>query len=114
MYEDQKEVDQKDNPFGRDAGLAAVGHSADLVVPDQVEVKRRRKKIWRQLIGIVLAAMIAGTVTLAIVFAWISRDLPSPTKVVRHEGYASRIYDRNGALLFDIYEEAKRMPVSWE
>ena len=32
-------------------------------------------------------------------------------KVVRREGFATRIYDRNGVLLYDIYSRQKRTPV---
>jgi len=48
------------------------------------------------------------------VFAYFSKDLPSPTKVVRRDGYSSRIYDRNGQVLYDLYKDAKRNPVVWE
>lgn len=45
-------------------------------------------------------------------FAWYSKDLPSPTKVVRREGFATKIYDRNGQLLYDLYHDQKREPVT--
>ncbi|MFA6007182.1 MAG: PBP1A family penicillin-binding protein, partial [Candidatus Shapirobacteria bacterium] len=45
-------------------------------------------------------------------FVWYSKDLPSPTKVVRRDGYASKIYDRNGQLLYDLYNDQKREPVA--
>lgn len=47
-------------------------------------------------------------------FVWFSKDLPTPNKVVRREGFSSRIYDRTGLLLYDVYKDAKRMPVVWE
>ena len=47
-------------------------------------------------------------------FAWFARDLPQPGKVVRREGFATRIYDRNDQLLYDIYQQEKRTPVSLE
>lgn len=61
-----------------------------------------------------LAATVAGYLGLVVVFAWYSKDLPTPTRVVRREGFASRIYDRNGKLLYDVYKDAKRTPVIWE
>ncbi len=44
------------------------------------------------------------------------RDLPSPTKLLQADAYASssRIYDRNETLLFEIYAERNRSPVSLE
>ena len=38
-------------------------------------------------------------------------NLPSPEKVVRHEGYATQILDRNGETLYDIYVNQRRDPV---
>ena len=47
-------------------------------------------------------------------FVWYSRALPSPEKVVRRDGYSSKLYDRNGNILYDIYDEGKRDPVLFE
>ncbi len=41
-------------------------------------------------------------------------NLPSPDKVVRREGFASKIYDRNGVALYDIYNDERRNPISQE
>src|SRR6476660_9366772 len=38
-------------------------------------------------------------------------DLPSPDKVVRREGFSSKIVDRNGKALYDIFEQGRRIPV---
>lgn len=38
-------------------------------------------------------------------------NLPSPDKVVRHEGFSTKIMDRNGELLYDIFTDQKRTPV---
>ncbi len=38
-------------------------------------------------------------------------DLPSPDKVVRREGFSSKIYDRNGKPLYDIFEDGRRIPI---
>ncbi len=47
-----------------------------------------------------------------IAFAWVARDLPSPDQVVRRDGFATKIYDRNDNLLYDVYRQAKRTPVN--
>jgi 1A family penicillin-binding protein len=44
-------------------------------------------------------------------FIWYARELPSPDKVVRNEGFATKIYDRNEKLLYDVYENQRRTPV---
>ena len=78
--------------------------------------KKRDKKPfpWKKVLtglGIFVLVAILGTVAL---FAWYARDLPQPGKVVRREGFATRIYDRNQKLLYDIYQEEKRTPVAFD
>ncbi|MEK7521397.1 MAG: PBP1A family penicillin-binding protein [Patescibacteria group bacterium] len=40
--------------------------------------------------------------------------LPSPEKIVRREGFSTKIYDREGKLLYDIYDDKRRTPVKFE
>jgi len=47
-------------------------------------------------------------------FAWYAKDLPQPDKVVRREGFATKIYDREGRLLYDVFAGQRRTPVSLE
>jgi len=63
---------------------------------------------------VALGGMVLSVILLMILLVWFSKDLPTPTSVVRREGFASRIYDRNGELLYDVYKDAKRTPVVWE
>ena len=60
--------------------------------------------------GFVLA--IAGILFSFGLFAYYARDLPSPDKVVRREGFATKIYDRNNKLIYDLFENQKRTPVT--
>lgn len=39
-------------------------------------------------------------------------NLPSPDKVVRREGFSTKILDRNGEVLYDIFYDKRRTPVS--
>jgi 1A family penicillin-binding protein len=57
---------------------------------------------------------LVGYVAVLVAFVWYSKDLPTPNKVVRRDGFSSRIYDRNGELVYDVYKDAKRVPVVWE
>jgi len=61
-----------------------------------------------------LIAILAGFVGIFVLFAWYAKDLPTPAKVVRREGFSSKIFDRNGELLYDVYKDIKRTPVVWE
>lgn len=38
--------------------------------------------------------------------------LPTPDKVVRREGFSTKILDRNGKVIYDIYEDQRRTPVT--
>ena len=71
----------------------------------------RDKKFWFNFFRICLILMIIGIVMILGLFVWYSRSLPSPEKVVRRDGYSSKLYDRNGNVLFDIYDQGKRDPV---
>jgi penicillin-binding protein 1C len=78
-----------------------------------IEERRLRKiKIVRT---IAMAAAI-GAVAMVFVFfgafAWYSRELPKPGEVVRKAGYSTQILDRNGKLLYDLYDEERRKPVA--
>ena len=74
-----------------------------------IKLNKKRLAYWSVLAFFGLT--IVGFLGSFIVFAWFSKDLPTPSKVVRREGYASRIYDRNGELLYDVYKDSKRTPV---
>jgi penicillin-binding protein 1C len=61
------------------------------------------------------AISIFGLVVLSIIgffgaFAYFSRDLPQPGQVVRRDGFSTKIYDRNGELLFDVFGDERRTP----
>lgn len=42
----------------------------------------------------------------------LSFGLPSPDKVIRKEGFSTKILDRNGKVLYDIYADERRTPVT--
>ncbi|HLD25267.1 MAG TPA: transglycosylase domain-containing protein, partial [Patescibacteria group bacterium] len=71
-------------------------------------------KLWSTLalggfVGLLLLIFFIG-----ILFAWYAKDLPRPDKVVRREGLSTVVLDRNGEKLYDIFEEANRIPAKWE
>jgi len=73
----------------------------------------KSKKTWYNLFKFILVALGLGLIAVLVLFAWFSKDLPNPANVVRHDGFTSRIYDRNGTLIYDVYKDAKREPVVW-
>jgi 1A family penicillin-binding protein len=76
-------------------------------------LKRRIKKgkLFPTLAALVFFCVLGGVLSTTLLFAWYARDLPRPDKIVRKEGFATRIYDRNEELLYDVYGEQKRTPV---
>ncbi|MDP4009602.1 MAG: transglycosylase domain-containing protein [Candidatus Shapirobacteria bacterium] len=82
-----------------------------------VIVKRpsfRSKNTWLIIFKLALISIVVGFLGILILFVWYSKDLPTPAKVVRHEGYSSKIFDRNGELLYDVFKDANRTSVAWE
>ncbi|MBU2577832.1 PBP1A family penicillin-binding protein [Patescibacteria group bacterium] len=59
-------------------------------------------------------ALILGFILLGIIYFSILRDLPSPTKLSSPNSFpvSTKIFDRNGELLYDIYVEKNRTPIS--
>ncbi len=55
--------------------------------------------------------VIAGFIFLFFILPLLAFNLPSPDKIVRQEGYATKILDRNGESLYDIYSDKRRTPV---
>lgn len=58
--------------------------------------------------------VVGGMVGLVGVLAWVAKDLPSPDRIVRREGFSTKIYDRNEKLLYDVFADQRRTPVSLE
>ncbi len=75
------------------------------------EKKLLRAKRFRLLAFGFFGLVIFGIVAFLAMFAWYSRELPKPGEVVRKEGFSSKIYDRGGQLLYDLFEEERRNPV---
>lgn len=47
-----------------------------------------------------------------LIFPIIALSLPSPDKIVRHQGFSTKILDRNGEVLYDIFAKQRRTPVT--
>ncbi len=59
-----------------------------------------------------LIVSLIGIFSLILAFAWFSKDLPNPNKIVRHSGFSTKILDRQGELLYDMYDKVNRVPVT--
>lgn len=73
-----------------------------------------REKLLRTIAFVSLIGVAASFFVFLIMFAWYARDLPNPDGVVRREGFATKIVDRNGEQLWDVFSDQKRIPVKLE
>lgn len=60
-------------------------------------------------IGVILVALLFWIILPVFAF-----NLPSPDKLVRREGFSTKIYDRNNTLLYDIFTDERRTSVKLE
>lgn len=74
----------------------------------------QRAKLLRTLAIGAFFTVFAGIFITSILFAWYAKDLPRPDRVVRREGFATTILDRNGEQLWDVYGEQRRIPIQLE
>lgn len=71
-----------------------------------------RAKLIAKLTKIVFVLVILGIIGLLISIPLIARDLPSPDKVIRRTGFSTKILDRSGDVLYDVYNDQNRTPVN--
>lgn len=74
----------------------------------------KKVKLIRTLAMAGMVSVVAGVLVFAVIFAWYAKDLPRPDRVVRREGFATQILDRNGKQLWDVFGEQKRIPIELE
>lgn len=80
------------------------------LTPEQRRLRNIR--LWRLAALGFLGMVLLGIVGFLLLFAWYSRELPKPGQVRRLEGFSSKIYDREGQLLYDLFEEERITPVT--
>lgn len=60
----------------------------------------------------ILGVIVFGFIVSFLLFAWYAKDLPSPGKLSQATGYSTVFYDRDGKVLYDMYKDKNRVPVS--
>lgn len=77
------------------------------------EAERRLRLLKLVRLGTIgfFVSVLLGIFGFFAVYAWIARDLPEPGQVVKREGFTSKILDRNGKLLYDLYAEERNDPI---
>ncbi|HEX7017838.1 MAG TPA: transglycosylase domain-containing protein [Patescibacteria group bacterium] len=72
----------------------------------------QRVKLMRMAAILGLGGVLAGVLVFFILFAWYSRDLPKPGQIVRREGFSTKFYDREGQILYDLFDTERRNPIT--
>lgn len=70
-----------------------------------------RKQRLARLAKIGFVGVLVLTVLSFIAVPILSLTLPSPDQIVRREGFATKILDRNGQVLYDIFVDERRTPI---
>jgi len=73
-----------------------------------------KEKLVAKLLFFLTGAVILGFIFVFILFAWYAKDLPSPSKLSQQTGYSTVFYDRDGKVLYDMYKDKNRVPVTFE
>lgn len=61
-----------------------------------------------------IVLLIIGFIAASALFAWYARDLPSPAKLAEKTASSTVLYDRNGKVIFELYEDRNRVPVEFK
>ncbi len=73
-----------------------------------------KQKLIAKFLFFLTGAVILGFIFLFVLFAWYARDLPSPSKLSQQTGYSTVFLDRDGKVLYDMYKDKNRVPVTFE
>ncbi len=73
-----------------------------------------KQKLIAKLLLFLTGAVIIGFIFSFLVFAWYAKDLPSPSKLSQQTGYSTVFLDRTGKVLYDMYKDKNRVPVTFE
>lgn len=80
----------------------------------QLRSRFERTKLFATLTTVALVGVIVFVIGTIAVFIYFSKDLPNPDAVVRREGFSTKIYDRSGELIYDVFKQARRTPIKLE
>lgn len=93
------------------SGATIVLVDARLIWKRQLRSRFGRTQLISRLVTFGFIAVVAMVLLTTFAFVYFSRELPNPENVVRQEGFSTKIYDRNGKLIYDVFKQARRTPV---
>lgn len=71
----------------------------------------KKARLIAKLAKLSFLAVIGFFVLSFVIFPLFAFNLPSPDKIVRREGFSTKILDRDGVVLYDIFANQRRTPV---
>lgn len=74
--------------------------------------KLKRSRDIKKITKLAFIGVFAILVIALVIIPLFAFNLPSPDKVIRREGFSTKILDRSGKALYDIYEEERRTAVN--
>ncbi len=77
-----------------------------------IERKIRLIKFLRLLAVIIFFSVILAVIGFFVTYGLVAKNLPKPGEIVRQTGYSTKIFDRNGQLLYDLYQDQQREPAT--
>ncbi len=77
------------------------------------KIQRRylRQKIFAYFLLLALIGVLFAFLFSIVVFAWFSKDLPSPGKIQRESGFSTVFYDREDKVIYEMYKDKNRIPI---
>lgn len=80
----------------------------------QLRSRFTRTQLLAKLTTIAFVGVIGLVLGTTVLFIYFAKDLPNPEAVVRQEGFSTKLFDRNGKLIYDVFRQARRTPVKLE
>jgi membrane peptidoglycan carboxypeptidase len=78
------------------------------------DIFKDKQKLQKYILYGSIGLIVFMFLTFMIVFAWFSRDLPSPGKLSQGDQNATIFYDRDGKVLFQMYKDKNRLPIAFK
>jgi len=80
---------------------------------ERIQKTYQRQRLILKLTFIIIILFILGFIFSLAIFAWYAKDLPSPGKLSVSSGNSTVFYDRDGKILYEMYKDKNRVPVSF-
>lgn len=74
----------------------------------------QRSKRVAKFVKIGFIVLVVGMILGMVAIPLLAFNLPSPDKIVRRDGFSTKILDRNGDVLYDIFVDERRTPVNFD